>query len=151
MARGRGEGYEEVVKRVIALVLIAAAGASCGGNDADKRVFAQRQAICSGLVAKNKTVGQADADFRATGLDVSHGNGSAINCQDFVPPPGSQCPSGTLCEIFYQSSPTDQSSCGTNGCVYACVAYTAGQSSNDVSDATGICGTQFISGQPFLF
>jgi len=140
------------MKRVLALVVLAGLTASCGGNAQDVKVFQHRRDICNGLNAKGETVSQVKADFQATGL-----NGPTtfvgISClSDFVLPPGSLCqPGQSLCKIFWQTVAADSSLCNGNSCVYACEAFVPGQGANDITDSAIVCGTLFISGQPFLF
>ncbi len=140
------------MKRALALALVLAAGASCGGNDEDKRVFAQRRDLCDGLVAKGETVGQVKADFQATGLNGPTAlNG--VSCQQFVTPDKSTCQAGQVtCKIFWQTVALDSSLCNVNSCVYACIAYVSAQNATDATaDSAIVCGTQFVSGQPFPF
>jgi len=141
------------MKRVLALALLVAMGASCGGKSEDEKVFEQRRDICNGIVAKGETVSQAAADFQAAGLNGP--NGSVIDCRsDFSLPAGSQCQTGqSVCKLFWQTIALDRGLCNSvsGGCVYACEAFTPGQAAADVTGASVICATLFISGQPFLF
>jgi hypothetical protein len=141
------------MKRVLALVVFAGLTVSCGGNAQDVKLFQQRRDLCNGLNTKGETVSQVKADFQGTGL-----NGPTtfvgISCRsDFVLPDGSTCQAGqSICKIFWQTVAQDSSLCNVNSCVYACIAFVPGQSQTDATaDSAVVCGTQFISGQPFLF
>jgi hypothetical protein len=140
------------MRRVLALVVLSALTASCGGNAEDVKLFQQRRDICNGLNTKGETVGQVKADFQATGL-----NGPTefigTSCQsDFVLPDKSSCQAGqSYCKIYWQTIALDGSLCNVNRCVYACVGFVPGQGQSDITDSTTVCGTIFISGQPFLF
>lgn len=137
------------MKGILALVLLVAAGASCGGKSEDEKLFEKRRGICNGLVAKGDTVGQASSDFGFT-----YNNQFGITCDtQFSQPPGSQCASGLLlCKLFWQAVPADRSLCSqvSGGCLYACEAFAPGPASS-IADASPICATRFISGQPFPF
>jgi hypothetical protein len=152
---GRSEAQEwRAMKRVLTLVLLVATGVSCGGNDEDKKLFAQRQVVCDGLVAKGATVAQAKVDFQATGLTGPF-NAFSVDCRsNFVLPGGSLCQANqSVCKIFWQTVAQDRSLCNSvsGGCVYACEVFTPGQGEVDVTDASTICASLFISGQPNLF
>lgn len=140
------------MKRAPLLLALAVLVAACGGNSEDIKVFNQRRDLCNSLNGKAETIGQVRSDFQATGLQgPTEANG--ISCQNFITPGGSTCAQGqTTCKVFWQTIALDSSLCNLGSCVYACIAYVPGQSAADATvDSAVVCGTQFVSGQPFFF
>jgi hypothetical protein len=141
------------MKRALALLLFTAAAASCGGNAEDVRLFNQRRDICNGLNAKGETVAQVQADFQAAGLNGPVAQNGIACRTDFVLPDGTTCQTGqSVCKVFWETLAQDASLCNVGSCVYACIAFVVGQSASDATAASSVvCGTQFVSGQPFFF
>ena len=129
-----------------AAVLVVAS--ACGRNAEEMR-FDAMQATCNGLAAGTTTLAEATKQFGFTG---------ALLCptQPLTPMKvGDNCPYSTQfnCKGYWASVSADPSRCNqlVGGCYYWCeVRFPGAPGAVNVPDTTVICGSWFVSGQPYL-
>lgn len=135
----------------LALCLAAALVGGCGNDRVDRERRDHARAACA--TAVGMTVEQAGAAIGLGSGVVARSciaAGSPIGDSDVCP--GSPGPyTAAVCQVGYEWCASGTSLCSSGplgGCAYACIVRVVAATPLDVTPASTICASEFVTGQP---
>jgi hypothetical protein len=137
----------------LTLCLVAALAAGCGNDRVDRERRDHARAACATVVGM--TVEQAGAAVGLGSGVVARSciaAGSPIGEADACP--GAPGPyTAAVCQVGFEWCASGTSLCSSGplaGCAYACIVRVVAATPLDVTPASTVCASQFVSGQPLM-